>query len=54
MAAIQSSDDIKTVQETLGHATAAFPLDVFGHISERMKKESAKRIGKFIKGVTAL
>ena len=28
-------DDVKTVQENLGHVTAAFTLDVYGHISEK-------------------
>lgn len=41
---IQSGDDIKTVQDNLGHATAAFTLDVYGHVSERMKKKSADRL----------
>ena len=30
VAAIRSGDDIKTVQGNLGHATAAFTLDVYG------------------------
>ncbi|MDP4120150.1 MAG: site-specific integrase [Bacillota bacterium] len=51
VAALQSGDDVKTVQETLGHHTAAFTLDVYGHVSERMKKESAERMEQFIKGV---
>ena len=35
--AIQSGDDIKTVQENLGHHTAAFTLDVYGHVTDQMK-----------------
>ena len=35
VAAIRSGDDIKTVQGNLGHATAAFTLDVYGHVTER-------------------
>lgn len=49
--ALQNGDDIKTVQETLGHHTAAFTLDVYGHVSERMKKESAERMEQFIKSI---
>ena len=30
--------------ENLGHATAAFTLDVYGHVSERMKEDSAARM----------
>ena len=48
VAAIKSGDDIKTVQENLGHATAAFTLDVYGHVTEKMKQESAARMEQFI------
>jgi len=51
VAAIKSGDDIKTVQENLGHATAAFTLDVYGHVTEKMKQESAARMEMFIKAV---
>ncbi|KAF5061979.1 putative defective protein IntQ [anaerobic digester metagenome] len=51
VAALQSGDDIKTVQENLGHHTAAFTMDVYGHVSERMKQESANRMENFIKTV---
>ena len=34
---LQNGDDIKTVQENLGHASAAFTLDVYGHVSDKMK-----------------
>ena len=49
VAAIRAGDDIKTVQDTLGHATAAFTLDVYGHVTEDMKKESAARMENFIR-----
>lgn len=48
---IRSGDDIKTVQENLGHATAAFTLDVYGHVTEQMKRESAARMDNFIRAV---
>lgn len=51
VASIRSGDDIKTVQENLGHATAAFTLDVYGHVTEKMKKDSAARMEQFIKAV---
>ena len=51
VAAIQSGDDIKTVQGNLGHATASFTLDVYGHVSEQMKKQSSERMEQFIKSV---
>ena len=45
---LQNGDDVKTVQGNLGHATAAFTLDVYGHVSERMKDDSAKRMQQYI------
>lgn len=51
VAALQSGDDIKTVQENLGHHTASFTLDVYGHVSDRMKIDSANRMENFIKTV---
>lgn len=51
--AIQSGDDIKTVQENLGHATASFTLDVYGHVTAQMKQASADRMEKFIQIVSA-
>ena len=53
VAAIKSGDDIKTVQGNLGHATAAFTLDIYGHVTEQMKRESAERMENFIRGVSA-
>ena len=52
IASIKSGDDIKTVQENLGHATAAFTLDVYGHVTKQMKQDSAERMEQFIKSVS--
>ena len=38
---LQNGDDVKTVQTNLGHASASFTLDVYGHVSDRMQRESA-------------
>ena len=51
VASIRSGDDIKTVQENLGHATAAFTLNVYGHVTDQMKQDSAARMEKFIQTV---
>lgn len=51
VAAIRSGDDIKTVQGNLGHATAAFTLDVYGHVTDQMKQASAQRMEQYIKQV---
>ena len=52
-AAIKSGDDIKTVQKNLGHATAAFTLNVYGHVTSRMKQVSASRTEQFISAVSS-
>ena len=52
VASIKNGDDIKTVQENLGHATAAFTLDVYGHVTKQMKQDSAVRMEQFIKSVS--
>ena len=54
VAVLQSGDDIKTVQEDLGHHTAAFTLDVYGHVTDQMKRASAERMEQFIRGVSGL
>lgn len=45
---LQNGDDIKTVSESLGHATVAFTLDVYGHVTDKMRKDSADRMQAFI------
>ena len=52
VASIKSGDDIKTVQSNLGHATASFTLDVYGHVTDQMKQASADRMQKFIEAVS--
>lgn len=49
---IQAGDDIKTVQENLGHYSAAFTLDVYGHVTNQMKRDSAERMERHIKKVS--
>ncbi len=51
--ALQEGDDVKTVQQNLGHATASFTLDVYGHVSEKMKQESANRMQKYYESIKA-
>ena len=49
---LHSGDDIKTVQENLGHATAAFTLDIYAHATDMMKKESADRMDALIRRIS--
>ena len=50
---LKAGDDIKTVQENLGHATAAFTLDFYGHCTDEMRLASANRMQAFISGHTS-
>lgn len=52
VAAIESGDNIKTVQSNLGHATASFTLDVYGHVSQKMRQQSAARMEEFVRKVS--
>ena len=49
---IKNGDDIKTIQGNLGHATAAFTLDVYGHVTEEMKRDSADRMENYMQALS--
>lgn len=49
---LYAGDDIKTVQANLGHATAQFTLDVYGHVTQKMKQDSANRMQHFYNQIT--
>ena len=51
VSSLRAGDDVKTVQENLGHHTAAFTLDQYGHVTETMKQASADRMEAFIQGL---
>lgn len=50
-AALQAGGDIKTVQQVLGHHTAAFTLDVYAHSTPQAQKQNADNIEKYILSV---
>ena len=52
VATIESGDDIKTVQGSLGHATAAFTLNIYAHTTQKMRQQSADRMERFIQSVS--
>lgn len=52
VAAIKSGDDIKTIQGNLGHATASITLDVYGHVTDQMQRESAQRMENYIRKIS--
>ena len=51
---LQNGDDVKTVQGNLGHATAAFTLDVYGHVSDAMKAASASRMEEYVRQIPGI
>lgn len=48
---IQNGTDIKTVSTTLGHATAAYTLDIYTHVSEIMQNDAASRMDNLIQNL---
>ena len=48
---LQAGDNIKNVQANLGHATSAFTMDVYCHVSKSMARESAARTQAFYESV---
>ena len=48
---LRAGDDIKTVQENLGHATASFTLATYAHATLGMKRESANRMDAYIRSL---
>lgn len=48
---LENGDDIKTVQENLGHHSAAFTLKQYGHVKKTMSIASAQRMDVFIQNV---
>lgn len=54
VASLRAGDDIKTLQSNLGHATAAFTLDVYGHMTDQMRQVSSERMSNYIENVLGL
>ena len=48
---LRASIDVKTLQANLGHYSAAFTLDRYGHVVQAMRDESAAKMQQFIKNV---
>jgi len=45
---LENGDDAKTVQENLGHHSAAFTLKQYGHVKKTMAVASAQRMEAYI------
>lgn len=48
---LQNGDDIKTVQEALGHYSAAFTLQTYAHATQKMKSDSANRMDMYVNSI---
>jgi len=48
--AIQNGVDIKTLSNMLGHCSVGFTLDTYAHVTEKMQRDAANKMGKFMKG----
>lgn len=44
---LQAGDDYKTLQENMGHFSASFTLDKYGHCTDTMKAASSQRMNNF-------
>ena len=44
---LQNHDNVKTVSQNPGHATVDFTLDIYGHVSDEMRRESAAKMQVF-------
>ena len=51
VSSLRAGDDVKTVQENLGHYSAAFTLDVYGHVTDTMRDISSQNMERFIAGL---
>lgn len=48
VASLIAGDDIKTLQENLGHHSASFTLGTYTHATDEMKKKSSERMDRLI------
>ena len=51
VASLASGADIKSIQDSLGHHSAAFTLDTYAHSTEQMKKDSANKLESFVQNI---
>lgn len=48
---LMNGESVKTVQELVGHASAAFMLDTYGHVIDEVKRAAAEKMGDMIGNV---
>ena len=50
---LQNGDNYKVLSEQLGHATVAFTMDVYGHVTDKMQRDSADRMQNFYNSLSS-
>lgn len=45
---IQQGMDYKTLSHNMGHATVAFTMDIYGHVTDEMMQAGADKLQQFI------
>lgn len=48
---LENGADMKTVSATMGHATVAFTMDKYAHVSNAMRTENARKMQRFIEAI---
>ena len=48
--ALAQGVDFKTLSSMLGHFSVAFTLDVYGHVTDDMKRDAADKVSGVLKG----
>ena len=49
---LKAGDDVKTLQENMGHYSASFTLDKYGHVVDEMRNASPSRMQKLIESMS--
>ena len=48
---LQNGVDIKTLSHTLGHYSAGFTLDTYTHVTDKMQRDAADKMGGFMRQI---
>lgn len=48
---LQNMDDIKTISQDVGHASVAFTMDVYAHVSRQMRENSRDKMQAYIQSL---
>ena len=51
---LRNGDNLKIIQENLGHHDASFTLNIYGHVSNDMKRESSRHMEELIMSISNL